>query len=97
VVDDCAERRETSVVIEAALLMREESAQRRRAIAVIGRPVRLEAVNADLLRRVQVPSRFSPQRLGVAVAAFGFSIEEIVASLRSSRIDQLRIDLGRCK
>src|SRR5215213_9234300 len=56
-LDHVAQRCETSVVIEAALLVRPESFEWCGSIAFVGRAFRLEVVNADLFRRMHVPAR----------------------------------------
>src|SRR5512140_2531189 len=62
VVDDVAECGETTVVVEAALLVCEQPLERRSAVALVGRAFRLEVVNADLFRFVHVPARLGVER-----------------------------------
>ena len=52
VVHNIAQRGESPVVEEAAFHMREETTERRRAVAAIRRSARLEVVDADLLGRL---------------------------------------------
>src|SRR5215211_4351454 len=55
-------------------------------VDAIGRAIRLETVDADFGRRVQVPTRLRPKWLDVAVVAFRFSTEELVSSCRCSDV-----------
>src|SRR5512142_1788664 len=54
--DDRGQVGEAAVVIEAALGVREQALERRRAIALVGRALRLEVVDADLGGGVHVPT-----------------------------------------
>lgn len=58
VLDDRRKVCESTVVIEPALGVRHESAERRGAVTVIGRSIRLEIVDADLRAFVSVPAGF---------------------------------------
>ena len=80
VVDDRVQIREASVVIEPAFQVSRERANRRRAVAHIRATISLEAVNANIGWRVQVPSWFSPEWLHMAIVASGFTAEEFVAT-----------------
>jgi len=59
-VDYGIQIREPSVVIEAACEMGRERTNGRSSIAVVRSPIGLEAVDADLARLVQIPSRLCP-------------------------------------
>src|SRR5262245_45921964 len=59
------QRCKTSVVVEAALLMCPQSGERTRAVAVVGRAIRLEIVDADLAGGMQVPPGLGVQRRNV--------------------------------
>ena len=48
VIDHLAERREPTVVIEAALRVGPQPVQRRSPVRMIGRTIRLEVIYADL-------------------------------------------------
>src|SRR5262249_53250279 len=48
VLDHVEQRREAPVVVEAALLVRPEALERRRAVALVWRALRLEVVDPDL-------------------------------------------------
>src|SRR5205823_14471295 len=79
VVDHVEQRGETAVVEEAALAVREESLQRRGAVLLVGRALRLELIDADLRSGMHVPAGLREQRLHVAVAAFRLAVEKVVA------------------
>ena len=58
-VDDVRQGRESAVVVEATfmdLLRIEKRAQRFCPVTIMGRSLRLEIVNADLLRGMQIPT-----------------------------------------
>src|SRR5881227_3387539 len=57
VVDHIEQGGEAPVVVEAALHVRKEAAQRCRAISIVGRALRLKIVYADLRGLVRVPAR----------------------------------------
>ena len=69
-----------AIVIEAALLVRPEPFQRRRAIAFVRRTVGLEVVDADLGGFVRIPARLGEQRRHVAGGALRFAVEECFAA-----------------
>ena len=79
-VDDGVHIRKSSIVVEAAFQVSGERANGRGAIAHIRAAVGLEAVNANIGCRVQIPSRLGPERLDVTVIASGFTAEEFVAT-----------------
>src|SRR5262249_54453790 len=81
VVDDVAQRGETTIVIEAALLVRPQASKRRGAVHVGRRAIGLEGVDADLRGRMQVVPRLGEQRRDVAARALGRSVEERLAAL----------------
>src|SRR5438093_12780235 len=56
VVDDGSESGEAAIVEEAALRLRKDRADRRRAIPLVRRMIRLKHFDAALIRRVQVPA-----------------------------------------
>src|ERR1051326_1465232 len=64
------------IVIKTALHMSEQSAQRSRAIRIIGRAIRLEIVNPDVRRLVRIPARLSKQRRNVTLSAGCFAVED---------------------
>src|SRR5215208_3964641 len=83
------QRLESSIVVvpplvcgvhEQTIFADENACQVHRLINTVGRSVRLETIDADFRRRVQVPTRFSPKRLNVAVVALCFSAEELVST-----------------
>ena len=55
----------------------------------------MEAVDADFTRHVKVPARVAPKRLDVAVIAFGFAAEELVAASCCGWIEAPGGRLGR--
>src|SRR5690242_20930501 len=63
-----------------SLLVGEQAGERRSAVPMIGSAVRLERVNAHLLRSMQIPARFRPERFNVAVVALRFPAEQLIAS-----------------
>src|SRR5262249_14203261 len=69
VLDHRSERGEPPVVEESTLLASEEPAERRRTVAALGRAIRLEGIDPDLLGSVQVPARLGEERLDVAASA----------------------------
>lgn len=87
VVDDVEQGRELAIVVEAPFRVRPEAAQRRGPVPVIRGAVRLEAVDPDLGRRMQVPAGVRPERLEVAGVALRLSREENVASGGRSRVE----------
>src|SRR6185437_2919212 len=87
VIHDVSERGEAPVVVEAALLMREQTAQRSSAVLMIWSAIRLERVDAHILGRMHVPPWFRPGRLDMAIIAFCFAAEERVATLGRFRIE----------
>src|SRR5215813_13998368 len=88
---DIHERWESSIMVKTALICRiheqaafthEYSSQVHCLVAVVGCSVRLECIDANLFRLVQIPARLSPERLYVAIVAVGFSAEQSIPSLR---------------
>jgi len=69
VFDHVGKRREAAVVVETTLLVRPEASKRRSAVAPVGGAVGLEIVDADFLRRVQVPAGLRKDRRDVALRA----------------------------
>src|ERR1700680_2771657 len=61
VVHHIAQSLEAAIVIEPALLVRKKPRERRRAIALIGRPASLEVIHADFRGRVSIPTRLGIQ------------------------------------
>src|SRR3954449_4400440 len=96
---------ESTVVIEAALQPREQSTERRRAIALVRRALRLEVVDANLGRLVEVPARLGEQRLDVAARASRAAGEDLLACFgrawikaagrRTRRIERELVELQR--
>jgi len=74
VIDDLIQRREAPVVVEPSLEMGEQLADRRGAVAMVRGPVSLEAVDADLGGRVQVPPGIRPQRFDMAAVALALPL-----------------------
>src|SRR6202521_4462049 len=83
VIDDRAEVCESSVVIEAALLPREQAAQWRGPIAVGGSTIGLKVVDTDFRRRMQIVARFGVERR--CLARLGSRHGEDLASAGSRR------------
>jgi hypothetical protein len=81
VVDHVDERGETTIMVEAALLVRPQASERRRAVHAGRRAIGLEGIDADLRRRMQVVAGLGEERRDVAARALGRSIEECLAAL----------------
>src|SRR5512147_80016 len=86
-VDNVAQSLEAPIMVEASLVCRiheqpfftnEDACQVHRLVYIVGSPVRLEAVNANICGWMQIPSRLGPQRLHMAIAAFRFAVEQLV-------------------
>src|SRR6185503_3604377 len=90
VIDDGAEGREPSVVIEAALLVREEPLERRGPIVFIGRALRLEIVDSDLGGGVHVPAPLGEQRRHVAGRALARPVEHRLAARGRGLVEAAR-------
>src|ERR1051325_11895949 len=81
------QRRETAVVIEPAPLMCPEPRQRRGAVHVRRRAVRLDRVDADLGGRVQVVAWLGEERRQVAARALRLAVEQRLAAARRHRAE----------
>src|SRR5689334_17291344 len=75
-IDDGSQRREPAVVIEAALRVGPEPAQRCGTVSLIGRARSLELVDADLRAGVHVPAGLGEERRHVTTAALGSAVEQ---------------------
>src|SRR6266536_1304189 len=80
VVDHVGEGGEAPVVEEPALLVCPQALERRGAVAVVGRPVGLEAVDPALRGPVQVPAWLGEQRRDVAARALRLAVEQELAA-----------------
>src|SRR2546423_2419717 len=80
VLHDGEQRRESTVVIKAALLVRPRALERRRAIAMIRRAIRLEVVDADFRAGVHRPARFAEERRHVTARAARSAVKERFAA-----------------
>ena len=67
--------------------VREETTERRCAVASIRRPARLEVVDANLLRRVHVPAGLGEERRNVATRASSAAVEDRLAALRGLGVE----------
>ena len=85
-IHDMTERGETPVVVKAALRVREEVADGRSAVVVIGGTVGLKTVDAHLRRGVHVPTGVGPERFDVTAVAFRFAAKQSIAALRGPRV-----------
>ena len=74
---------EAPVVVEATLHVRPKAIQRSGPVTMVRCAIRFEVVDAYLAALVQVPSRFAPDRFGMAGRALGFPAEQLVASFGS--------------
>src|SRR6202795_2076822 len=95
VVHDIPKRREASVVIEAALLVCPQTAERRRAVRVGRRTIRLERVHADLRGRVEVVAGLRVEWRDVAGRAARLALEEGPAAFEGSCVEGPRGRLRR--
>ena len=93
-VDYIVEGTEAAVVIEAALLMGEQSGERCGSIDLVGRAVGLEAVDAYVGGRVRIPAGLGIQRRDVAAGALGFAVEERLAAARPAKLKAFEAGLG---
>jgi hypothetical protein len=98
VIDNVEECFEAAVMKITALVFRthehsvfadEYSGEIRSLVGMIGRPIRLETVNADVSRFVQIPSGLSPEWFDMTIVALGFSAEEFVPTLGGGGIEVL--------
>src|SRR5262249_49786986 len=80
VLDHVEQRREAPVVVEAALLVRPEALERRRAVALVWRALRLEVVDPDLFGGVHVPTGLRVERRHVAARAVRAAPEQLLAA-----------------
>src|SRR4051812_33302791 len=93
--DNRIQCREAAVVIESALQVRKQGSDRRGAIFQVRRPVRLEAVDADLGGAMHVPTGIGPQGFDVAVVALGGAAEKLVAPIGRRLVEAARWWLRR--
>src|SRR4051794_9492381 len=87
VVDHAPERLEPAVVVEAALRVRPQPAQRGGAVHPGRRALGLEIVGADLRRPVQVPTALRELRRDVAGRALALAVEDRLAAPRRGRVE----------
>src|SRR5439155_11911405 len=76
VVDHVKQSREPPVVVETALHVSEQPAQRSRPIRVVGRALRLKIVDAHVRSLMCIPTRLSEQWRHMTLAAGGFAVKE---------------------
>ena len=89
VLDDGAQVGEAAVMVEAALLPREQTRERRRAVPLIGRSRGLEVVDADFLGGVHVPAGLGEERRDVTRRAARRAVEDRLAGSRARRASKL--------
>jgi hypothetical protein len=87
VVDDLTQGAKSSVVVETTLGMRPQTLERRRPVSSLRRAVGLEAVDPDLLGRVQVPARLGLERRHVTTGATCLAVEQFLAARRRVGIE----------
>ena len=65
-------------MVEPALLLgaRAQAAERRGAVAPVGRAIGLERIDADLAGQVHVPAWLGEQRRHVARGTFGYVVKD---------------------
>src|SRR2546422_9468165 len=85
-VDHVEQCSESAVVIEAALLVRPEARQRRRAVHPGRRPIGLECVDTHLCRSMQIVAWLREERRDVAGGAPPLAREEGLPSLERGLI-----------
>ena len=88
--DDGFERGEAPVVIEATFRVGPESFERTGSIALVRRSLGLEVVDANLLRRMHVPSGLREERRHMTCAAPPGAVEDFVTAARCDRIEKMR-------
>src|SRR4051812_37364324 len=81
-------------MVKAASRPRKETAQRRGAIALIGRAIGLEIVDPDFRRSVLVPTGLGEKRRHMTTGAIGFPFEERLASLGGGSVEAAPRRLG---
>jgi hypothetical protein len=95
VVDNFVQVLKLAVMIKTALGMGEQTPQGCRAIAPIGRTIRLEIIDADLLGRVHAPTWFGEERRHMAGGAFAGTIEHLLPTLSRLGIEASLLRLRR--
>src|SRR5688572_4756908 len=78
--DHGCKRRETPVMIETALGVRPKPTQRGSAVPSVRRTIGLEIVDADLSRRMEIPTGLSEQRRNVANCTLAIAVENVRTS-----------------
>src|SRR2546422_11329065 len=87
-VDHVEQCSESAVVIEAALLVRPEARQRRRAVHPGRRPIGLECVDTHLCRSMQIVAWLREERRGGTGGAPPLAGEEWLPSIASGVIER---------
>src|SRR5215472_11267578 len=90
VIDHSVQIGKATIVIETIFEVGGDSSNGGGSIAQIRTTIRLEAVNADFARLMQIPARFCPERLGMAVVASSFTAEQRISTCGSCLIDRHR-------
>lgn len=81
-VDYLGQRCKPAIMVEASLLMGEQSGKRRCPVNPIRRAVGLKTVDAHIRRRMRVSSGLGKQRRDVAPGALRLGVEEHFAAFR---------------
>ena len=87
VIDDLQQRLEAAVMKESTCLVGPEAVQWGGPVTLIGSPVGLEGINADLVPRMQIPSRFACYGLDMAACTRGLVCKESLPPLRGFGIE----------
>ena len=84
-----------AVMVKTPFLMGPQAVQRGCPVPLIGRAMGLKIIDADLVGRVQIPTRLGPDGLDVAGGAPRLAAEEGLATGRRLRIEAPRRRRGR--
>src|ERR1043165_5649959 len=81
---------------EQTILPHEDPCEVHRLVDTVRRSISLETIDADLGRRVEIPTGLRPQRLDVTVVTSGLAAEEFITPSRRCGIEvDSRIRRGR--
>src|SRR5215216_993867 len=92
---DVIQRPEPPVMIEAALRPREQAAERRRAILLLGRSIRLKIIDADFVGGMHRPAWLAEQRGDMAADTLGLLLKHELAAIRGVMVERILRRLRR--
>src|SRR5688572_11626879 len=87
VVYHCVDGRKPPVMVEPAFLTSEQSSERRRAIATVGRPVCLKIIDTDFGRGVHRPAGLGEQGRHMTPAALRAAFEDTASIFSEACIE----------